>query len=63
MDPRGETSVRIVLVLFSCSPGSGVLENSERTLSHREVFPSGGTAWGDDRRLSVLRHDGKRLSG
>jgi len=41
-DPRGETSAFDALVV---AQRSGVLESGVR----REVFPSGGTAWGDDR--------------
>ena len=41
-DPRGETSA------LSCSRLAHG-EASERACVRREVFPSGGTAWGDGR--------------
>ena len=46
-DPIGETSA------LSCSRlAQG--EASERARVRREVFPSCGTAWGDDRTLSGI---------
>ena len=50
-DPRGETSA------LSCSRLAHG-EASERACVRREVFPSGGTAWGDVEPKSCVRMAG-----